>query len=467
MPNRAPTRLAAATLAAALAIPTSIAAPPWTVEETPIELVLDAKGRLEAIRSRGLRLVPKAFRGSFVVAEVLRRGGVVEEGEVILRIDAEDLAKELDRARIRLEESTLRLDLLREEQKVAEEAGLTRLERTRLAAERAERALERHRAIESERQLRGAVLELQGNEDWLTNQQQELDQLESMYRGTSLANETKDIVLERSRRALSRAKESLALASIDHELYLTVRRAERDRDVEDQARFSAQDLAHAEVMSRLEAIRRRLAFADAERELEDLAEQVEDLEADVSSLEVKAPASGILTAISLEPGDELSARQTFAELLDVSAFRIDLRLSPQDRGWLAPGQAVAVTLPAVAGLSAAGAVKEVSSVGMPDGDGTVFPAEVEVGAADPRMLVGLEGKVSATHRTEPVLAVPKAAVSSRDGRDVLVVILDGREVEREVVVGRRGSTLVEIVEGLVPGDRVVVPDPPAEDGTGS
>ena len=344
---------------------------------------------------------------------------------------------------------------------------MTQLERTRLAAERTGKALERHRAVESERQLRGAVLELQGSEDWLTNQQQELDQLEAMYRGTSLANETKDIVLERSRRALARAKESLALASIDHELYLTVRRAERDRDVEDQARFSAQELAHLEVMSRLEAIRRRLAFADAERELGDLAEQVEDLESDLASLEVKAPATGILTAISLQPGDELSARQNFAELLDVSAFRITLQVDPQDRGWLSAGQAVAVTLPAAAGLSAAGVVKEVSSVGTPDGDGTAFPAEVEVGAVDPRMLVGLEGKVSATHRTEPVLAVPKAAVSSRNGRDFLVVILDGREVEREVLVGRRGVDLVEVVEGLSPGDRVVVPDPPAEEGSGS
>lgn len=467
MPHSAARCLAAASLAAAFATPALLGAPPWTVEQTPIELILDAKGRLEAIRSRGLRLVPKAFRGSFVVAEVLRRGGVVEAGEVILRLDAEDLAKELDRARIRLEESTLRLDLLREEQRVAEERDMTQLERTRLAAERTGKALERHRAVESERQLRGAVLELQGSEDWLTNQQQELDQLEAMYRGTSLANETKDIVLERSRRALARAKESLALASIDHELYLTVRRAERDRDVEDQARFSAQELAHLEVMSRLEAIRRRLAFADAERELGDLAEQVEDLESDLASLEVKAPATGILTAISLQPGDELSARQNFAELLDVSAFRITLQVDPQDRGWLSAGQAVAVTLPAAAGLSAAGVVKEVSSVGTPDGDGTAFPAEVEVGALDPRMLVGLEGKVSATHRTEPVLAVPRAAISSRDGRDFLVVILDGREVEREVLVGRRGVDLVEVVEGLSPGDRVVVPDPPAEEGSGS
>ena len=37
-----------------------------------------------------------------------------------------------------------------------------------------------------------------------------------MYAGTSLATETKDIVLERARRSIARAQESLALAKIDH-----------------------------------------------------------------------------------------------------------------------------------------------------------------------------------------------------------------------------------------------------------
>ena len=214
--------------------------PPWTVEATPIELRLDASGRLAAARKLPIRLVPKGYRGGFVVSEVLVDGGPVEAGDVLVRLETAEIEEALERSRLELEEASLRLDLLGEEQRIAEEAGLTSLERKRLAAERAARALELHRETERERQQRGAVLRLQGNEDSLTNQRQELEQLEAMYAGTSLATETKDIVLERARRSIARAQESLALAKIDHEIYTSVQMADRDRDVEDRAEWSAE-----------------------------------------------------------------------------------------------------------------------------------------------------------------------------------------------------------------------------------
>lgn len=432
--------------------------PPWTVEATPIELRLDASGRLAAARKLPIRLVPKGYRGGFVVSEVLVDGGPVEAGDVLVRLETAEIEEALERSRLELEEASLRLDLLGEEQRIAEEAGLTSLQRKRLAAERAARALELHRETERERQQRGAVLRLQGNEDSLTNQRQELEQLEAMYAGTSLATETKDIVLERARRSMARAQESLALAKIDHEIYTSVQMADRDRDVEDRAEQSAEELRHAEVSQRLDAIRRRLALAEATRRVEELAERVSDLEADLVATEIVAPATGLLTSIALSPGDSLDARQRLAEVLDASAFAIETKVGPQELGWLAAGDAVAVTMPAVAGVSAEGRIARLSRIGVADGSGAAFPVKIEVPAADPRMLIGLEAKVSATTRTEPVVAIPLDAVRREGDRVFVIALLDGRETEREVVLGRTGTTLVEVLEGLEPGDRVVITD---------
>ena len=419
---------------------------------------LDASGRLAAARKLPIRLVPKGYRGGFVVSEVLVDGGPVEAGDVLVRLETAEIEEALERSRLELEEASLRLDLLGEEQRIAEEAGLTSLERKRLAAERAARALELHRETERERQQRGAVLRLQGNEDSLTNQRQELEQLEAMYAGTSLATETKDIVLERARRSIARAQESLALAKIDHEIYTSVQMADRDRDVEDRAEWSAEELRHAEVSQRLDAIRRRLALAEATLRVEDLAERVSDLEADLVATEIVAPATGLLTSIALSPGDSLDARQRLAEVLDASAFAIETKVGPQELGWLAAGDAVAVTMPAVAGVSAEGRIARLSRIGVADGSGAAFPVKIEVPAADPRMLIGLEAKVSATTRTEPVVAIPLDAVRREGDRVFVIALLDGRETEREVVLGRTGTTLVEVLEGLEPGDRVVITD---------
>lgn len=455
-----------ATLAMLAAGESLLAAPPWTVEATPIELRLDAAGRLAPARRLALRLLPKAFRGSLVVEEVIVAGGPVESGDPILRLDGSEIEEALERARIELEEASLRLDLLREEQRIAEESGLTEIERRRLAAERAERALELHREVERQRQQRGAVLRLQGNEDSLTNQRQELEQLEAMYAGTSLATETKDIVLERARRSMARAQESLALARIDHELFATIEMPQRDRDVEDRAKWSAQDLRHAEVSKRLDAIRRRLALAESTRRVEDLAERVSDLEGDLAATDVLAPTSGLLTEIGLAPGDSLDPRQRFAEILDASAFAIETKVAAQDLGWLEVGGEIEVTLPAVPGLSTKGRLARLSRIGSAEGSGAAFPARIELPAVDPRMLIGLEAKVSATARTEPVLAIPREAVRRDGERTFAIVLLDGRETEREIVTGRTGTTLVEVLQGLVPGDRVVL-ESPRPDGNGS
>lgn len=456
MPSIAPCRVVALLLSATFLGHAGGASPPWTVERTPIELRLQAEGRLEAARSLAMRLVPAAFRGSLVVREVLVEGGMVEKGMLLLILEDTEQREALERARLELEEASARLELVREEQRIAEEDGEVRLERARIAAARATRALERHAEIERDRRARGEALRLARTEDGVGNQLQELEQLEQMYAGTSLATETKDIVLERARRSLTRARESLALAEIDHVRFLEIESPDRELDLANEAAWSEQAKRHAETSQRLDAIRRRLALAESERRVRDLADRVEDLEADLSATEVRAPASGLLTKISLEPGDSISPRQSFARVLDVGAFAIETTVGPQEMGWLGPDTEVAVALPALPGLEVAGRLTDVSRIGRPQDGGTAFPVRVDLPAGDPRMLIGLAATISASHRTEPVLAVP-ADTLRRDGdRTFVLVLRDGVEQEREVLVGRRGRDLVEVISGLAPGDRVVV-----------
>jgi hypothetical protein len=57
--------------------------------------------------------------------------------------------------------------------------------------------------------------------------------------------------------------------------------------------------------------------------------------------------------------------------------------------------------------------------------------------------------------TKPLLSVPSTAVTERNGRQVVYQIKDGEAVEVPVVAGRRMGGLVEIKEGLKPGDKVI------------
>jgi hypothetical protein len=50
--------------------------------------------------------------------------------------------------------------------------------------------------------LKNAELSVRSMENFVSNQREELQQLEQMYEGTELDTETKEIVLERARRSL-------------------------------------------------------------------------------------------------------------------------------------------------------------------------------------------------------------------------------------------------------------------------
>jgi RND family efflux transporter MFP subunit len=70
--------------------------------------------------------------------------------------------------------------------------------------------------------------------------------------------------------------------------------------------------------------------------------------------------------------------------------------------------------------------------------GTFAKAEIVVGAS------------------QPVVMVPTSAIVTFAGLEKVIVVEDGKTVERRVQTGRRDAARVEVTEGLKPGEPVVV-----------
>ena len=87
---------------------------------------------------------------------------------------------------------------------------------------------------------------------------------------------------------------------------------------------------------------------------------------------------------------------------------------------------------------------------------------------DPRILPDMGVKVSFLSEPTPEeasapprqrLLVPKAAVRSTEGREVVFVVKEDRVERRAVKVGAAQGEQVEVVSGLTVGERVVVDGP--------
>ncbi len=205
-------------------------------------------------------------------------------------------------------------------------------------------------------------------------------------------------------------------------------------------------------LARLDAViaTDRAAVTDADRALE--------------ATVLRAPQDGTVTDVAVRPGDRITATSPPAvHLADLSSLVVVAGLGPRDVPGVAVGADATVTVDsagpdgaAPAPLAVPGRIADVTPAPGPDGRyglvvETLLPPTARIGQP--------AGVAVVLARHADVLVVPTRAVGAQGGAPVVLVSgPDGVRV-RPVVVGLRGPEGVEIVDGLVEGDLVVVPGP--------
>ncbi len=447
-----------------------------TVATTDLVLSLDRDGRIDSANRVKVRLLPEAFNGPFEVMEVVKEGGRVKKGDVLLRLDGEPMEKALDEARFGVDHAKRRLVIAQSEQKMMQEDNVTRLEQAQKAREKSQKELEIWEKYDGPDMLRQSELGLQQREFSLADQKQELGQLEELYSGTHLAQETKDIVLDRARRGVMMSEEYLKLTKNDDVISRQYRHPMQDMQVRDGVKWSMEDEAHAKISVVTSEDRKSMEIEGAQRSLKDAEERLKDLEDDSALLEVKAPADGVMTVVDLEPKDNVSARTTICEVLDPGNLVVKFSAQPEDLRVLAPvdGQGVrqvTLRLPDFPEVKLTGTITEMAemiSAGGGGAEANTIPVTVKIdGASNPMVRLGLKCKVHADRTLSGVLAIPKEAVKWDAGEaKVKVVGADGKEQDRTIIVGPANDKMIMVVEGLKAGDVVAVEEKKGSGGTG-
>jgi len=120
--------------------------------------------------------------------------------------NAADAADRVDLARRKLERAQLDVEMGRREGDLA-------LAKARVELDLARKELEHFLAFEQPQRLASGQLDLQQTADGMSEQQEEMQQLELMYAKDDLADKTKEIVIVRGKRRFERAKQRLELAT--------------------------------------------------------------------------------------------------------------------------------------------------------------------------------------------------------------------------------------------------------------
>ena len=197
--------------------------------------------------------------------------------------------------------------------------------------------------------------------------------------------------------------------------------------------------------------------------------RLETARRDLERATVRAPLAGRVAARLVEPGAHIGPGQRLFRILDGCAVVLRVGLPEDTAARVREGTAVSVRLGA---RTAEGLVKRRA----PELDPTSRTLAVDVAlpalaCVEGRATLPADGAEAALEITPGMtarcavvlgeraaaLTVPRAAIRTGvDGAPSVWVVVDGVAAERRIAVGLESDRLVEVVDGLAAGDRVVL-----------
>jgi len=209
--------------------------------------------------------------------------------------------------------------------------------------------------------------------------------------------------------------------------------------------------------------RARAACQAARATLDQARAQVGVAEAELALTTVRADFAGVVADCSTEVGEWITPAPpgvpipAVLDLIDPGSVYVSAPIDEVDSERVRPGQEVRVTVDSRPGEKLLGRLVRVAPyvLDVLEQNRTV---EVEVDLADPKsaehLLPGTSADVEVIlARRDGVPRIPTAAIA--EGGKVLV-LREGRLVERTVVTGMRNWQYAEVGSGVTVGDRVVV-----------
>jgi HlyD family secretion protein len=448
------------------------------VTRAPFQIEISLDGVFEAREKEEIALSPDSW-AELTVREVVPQGKAVAAGDLLLRLDAkhlEDAISDLEavkkigalsisqaEADLALQEKTAPLDMQAAEQS------------KRAADEDVKHFLEEDREMKT-KTADFTLKEMQERLEYVTS---ELKQLEKMYRGGDLREETEEIILKRQRNAVENARFMLEQMKANHDRTIGTslpREEEKLRESAQRAAAALEKLQHSQPAAITKA---RLELEKLRTENARSHEKLEKLRHDLELMKLQAPRSGVIyygayrlgqwatgaaVAAKLVPGGTVQAHEVLMTVVDPKSLEIRAAVPEAEMHLLDHGLKGTATPTAFPGERIAATVADVPQY--PDVAGKYI---VRLTLDDGRLAKlnrlpapGMTCKVTLLVYKADTVTVPAKAVfadPAADSAEYVFAEVDGKPQRREVKTGRRGNDRIEITDGLKPGDTVLLDRP--------
>jgi HlyD family secretion protein len=375
-------------------------------------------------------------------------GDRVEPGDVLARLDEEQLALQVRQVQAALDLATAQLAQLRADARPEEIAAAeadVQAAQARVSAAAAN--LDQVDSGPDDAQIAAAEAQLASAELQRKVAEIKLDRIEG--EGTEKEHAHYDLYAARKAVAASRAELDELLSGPDVD---AVRAARANVWAAGAQRDAAQ--AQLDLLAAGATVEQ---IGDAEAQVAQAQAALDLAELSLEQAVLRAPFDGVVSMVGVTPG-EMASTGPAVTLLDVSQFHLTVSVDEIDVGRLSEGQVAQVTLDALPDALVTGTVEYIAPVATLEG-GVVY-YDVSIGLASTDVPVRADMTASATIIVEEladVLKIPTWIVRvDRDSGQTYVYREAGGEVERvDVDLGVRYEGFAQVIDGLSEGDEVV------------
>jgi membrane fusion protein, multidrug efflux system len=170
---------------------------------------------------------------------------------------------------------------------------------------------------------------------------------------------------------------------------------------------------------------------------------------------IKAPFSGYITAKHIEKGSMIMPGTPIAEMMDITTMKFMAGIAESDLVKIKTGQEVTIEADIYDGFTYKGTIR---TIGMKADGSRRFPVEIEV-RNDPAKPIrsGMFGIAFFTAEgTHDAMVIPRTALVGSIKDPAVFVVENDKALRRNIKVGSATERIIEVTDGLKPGEKVVI-----------
>ncbi len=457
-----------------------------TVETDTIIATVNAAARLEAQETVNLN-----FETVGKVAKIhVTAGARVEAGALLAELDTTDLQQALQLARIDLNRSQAQLDKLLEPPsqldlaaaQASVESAKAALENTlqgpaqadiqaaQMALNSANANLQRIQSGPNADAVTVAAAALRKTEIALRQAQQAYDEVSydaraANFQGAALEQATIDYETAQANYNLAvKAAEDADILAAQSQVAAAEANLQKLLDAPDAAQVAAAQAQLKQAEAGLQKLLDGPSEADiavTQAAVESARLNLENARRNLDRAWLYSPIAGTVTAINIKENEQ-AAGPVAMVVSDLSAFKLNVEIDEIDINRIALGQPVVITLDSLPDEEFTGAVDDIGVAPTAGAGGGIvaYPVTVLINAQNAPFKVGMNVNATIeTERLEGVVVVPNRAVQidRETGKAYVDKVVDDQTLTRtEIVLGRRGTTVSQVLSGLDVGDTIAI-----------